>query len=79
MRSRLVGDADGWAHWRTERLEVEQALVVHESCRSLDPDTADLMRDRLADMERRVYDVRAEEILSELSLLQRKVRADLDG
>ncbi len=77
QRTRLVDDADGWARWRTQRLELEQALVVHESCRSLDPETAERMRDRLTEMERRVCDVRPEEILSELSALQRKVRADL--
>ncbi len=76
-RSRLVDDADGWAQWRTQRLGLEQALVVHESCRSLDPDTADRMRDRLAEMERRVCDTRPEDILSELSALQQKVFADL--
>ncbi len=78
-RSRFIDDADGWARWRAQRLELEQALVIHESCRSLDPDTADLMRDRLTEMERRFCDVRPEEILSELNLLKRKVRADLDG
>ncbi len=77
QRTRFVDDADGWARWQTQRLELEQALVVHESCRSLDPETAERMRDRLTEMERRVCDVRPEEILSELSALQRKVRADL--
>ncbi len=77
QHSRFIDDADGWAFWRSQRLELEQALVVHESCRSLDPETAERMRDRLTEMERRVCDVRPEEILSELNALQREVRADL--
>ena len=79
QRTRFIDDAGGWARWRTQRLELEQALAAHESRRSLDPETAERMRDRLTEMERCACDVRSEEILSELSALQRKIRADFDG
>ncbi len=78
-RPRLIDDAEGWAIWRTERLELEQALAAHVSGRSLDAETADELREQLNEVERRVCDFRSSEILSEISSLQRKVRANFDN
>lgn len=75
-RPRIVEDADVWALWRLHRLDLEQKLASQESCRTVDPDEADRLRDRLVEIERRVCDTRVEDILGELTQLERQVRND---
>ena len=73
---RMVDEAADWALCRARRLRLEEQLALQEEFRMVGPEDADEIRVTLSQIERRIGEAPIEQILSNLTAVQRMLYDD---